>query len=80
MKVLVVGGAGYIGSHAVLELIKENHDVIVFDNLSSGFKDMVSEKATLVIGDIRDKEALNALFKTSQHRHCDAFCSEDCGS
>ena len=64
MKVLVVGGAGYIGSHAVLELIKENHDVIVFDNLSSGFKDMVSEQATLVVGDIRNKEALNALFKT----------------
>ena len=33
MKVLVVGGAGYIGSHAVLELIKKQHEVIVFDNL-----------------------------------------------
>lgn len=63
MKVLVVGGAGYIGSHAVLELIKDHHEVIVFDNLSSGFEDMVSEQATLVVGDIRDKEALDSVFK-----------------
>jgi UDP-glucose 4-epimerase len=63
MKVLVVGGAGYIGSHAVLELIKEQHKVIVFDNLSSGFEDMVSEQATLIVGDIRDKSALDNVFK-----------------
>jgi UDP-glucose 4-epimerase len=63
MKVLVVGGAGYIGSHAVLALIKDRHQVIVFDNLSSGFEDMVSDQAVLVIGDIRDKSALDALFE-----------------
>jgi UDP-glucose 4-epimerase len=63
MKVLVVGGAGYIGSHAVLELIKEQHNVIIFDNLSSGFEDMVSEQATLIVGDIRDKNALDNVFK-----------------
>jgi UDP-glucose 4-epimerase len=63
MKVLVVGGAGYIGSHAVLELIKKQHEVIVFDNLTSGFEDMVSEQATLIIGDIRDKSALDDVFK-----------------
>ena len=63
MKVLVVGGAGYIGSHAVLELIKKQHKVIVFDNLSSGFEDMVSEQATLIVGDIRDKNALDNVFK-----------------
>lgn len=63
MKVLVVGGAGYIGSHAVLELIKDHHDVLVFDNLTSGFEDMVSEHATLIVGDIRDKNALDNVFK-----------------
>ena len=36
MNVLVIGGAGYIGSHAVLELCENGHDVTVFDNLSSG--------------------------------------------
>ena len=69
MKVLVVGGAGYIGSHAVLELIKKQHEVIVFDNLTSGFEDMVSEHATLIIGDIRDKSALDAVFK--KHKDID---------
>ena len=63
MKVLVVGGAGYIGSHAVLELIKDHHNVLVFDNLTSGFEDMVSEHATLIVGDIRDKNALDNVFK-----------------
>ena len=64
MKVLVVGGAGYIGSHAVLELIKAQHEVLVFDNLSSGFQDMVAKEATLIIGDIRDKQALDRVFQT----------------
>ena len=66
MKVLVVGGAGYIGSHAVLELIKAQHEVLVFDNLSSGFQDMVAKEATLIIGDIRDKQALDKVFKKHQ--------------
>lgn len=64
MKVLVVGGAGYIGSHAVLALINDHHQVIVYDNLSSGFEDMVSNQAELVIGDIRDKSALDSLFES----------------
>jgi len=63
MKVLVVGGAGYIGSHAVLELIKAQHEVLVFDNLSSGFQDMVAKEATLIIGDIRDKQTLDRVFQ-----------------
>ena len=66
MKVLVVGGAGYIGSHAVLELIKAQHEVLVFDNLSSGFQDMVAKEATLIIGDIRDKQALDQVFQKHQ--------------
>lgn len=69
MKVLVVGGAGYIGSHAVLELIKAQHDVLVFDNLSSGFQDMVAKEATLIIGDIRDKQALDQVFQ--KHKDID---------
>ena len=66
MKVLVVGGAGYIGSHAVLELIKAQHEVLVIDNLSSGFQDMVAKEATLIIGDIRDKQALDQVFQKHQ--------------
>ena len=41
MKILIVGGAGYIGSHVVLEAIKAGHEVVVFDDLSSGFKENI---------------------------------------
>ena len=41
MKILVVGGAGYIGSHMVKMLLAKNHEVVTFDNLSSGHRDAV---------------------------------------
>ena len=41
MKILVVGGAGYIGSHMVKMLLDQGHSVITFDNLSSGYRDAV---------------------------------------
>ncbi len=66
MSILVVGGAGYIGSHMVLELIKKNEDVIVIDSLITGHKDAVHEKAKLFIGDIKDKEFLRSVFSTNK--------------
>lgn len=63
MKVLVVGGAGYIGSHAVNELIKDGQDVVIYDNLSSGYMDLVHPKAKFYLGDIRDKAQLSSVFK-----------------
>ena len=45
MKVLVVGGAGYIGSHAVRELVKEGNDVVVLDALYTGHRKAVDPKA-----------------------------------
>ncbi|MBM7622993.1 SDR family oxidoreductase [Sporohalobacter salinus] len=56
MKVLVTGGAGFIGSHIVDELIKEGADVIVVDNLSTGCLDNVNSKAKFYEIDIRDEE------------------------
>lgn len=53
MKILVLGGAGYIGSHTVYELIDAGHDVIVIDNLLTGFKAAVHPKAKFYEGDIR---------------------------
>ena len=55
MKVLVVGGAGYIGSHAVYELIRAGHEVVVFDNLSTGTRSSVHPEARFELGDIRHK-------------------------
>ena len=61
MKVLVVGGAGYIGSHMVKMLLGEGHDVITFDNLSSGYRDAVVG-GTFVEADLADKAALDEVF------------------
>ncbi len=68
MKVLIVGGAGYIGSHANYEFIRKNHDVVVIDNLSSGIRSMVHDKATFYEADIRDKEKVSQIIKTEQQK------------
>lgn len=52
MKVLVTGGAGYIGSHVTALLIDRGYEVVVFDNLSTGHEKAVHEKAQLVVGDL----------------------------
>lgn len=61
-KVLVIGGAGYIGSHIVDALCRSGHHVTVFDNLSSGFRENLDKRAELVIGDILDVDALDEVF------------------
>lgn len=63
MKVCVIGGAGYIGSHAVYELIRDGHEVVVIDNLSTGKESMIHESAKFYLGDITKKEELNNIFK-----------------
>jgi UDP-glucose 4-epimerase len=65
MKILVVGGAGYIGSHMVKTLHQANHEVVVVDDLSTGYRDSV-QNAELVIGSIADRRLLADLF--SRHR------------
>ena len=64
--ILVVGGAGYIGSHVVLALKKAGYDVVILDNLVYGHKDLVEKvlQVELVIGDIADRPLLDRLFET----------------
>ncbi|MCL5027096.1 MAG: UDP-glucose 4-epimerase GalE [Chloroflexi bacterium] len=62
MRVMVTGGAGYIGSVVVAELLADGHEVVVFDNLNKGHRQAVSPYAGLVVGDLADGEKLvNAL-------------------
>ena len=62
MKVLVLGGAGYIGSHTVKALCEENIDVVVADNLVTGHIEAVDSRAKFYKGDIRDINFLDGLF------------------
>jgi len=62
--ILVVGGAGYIGSHVTKELLKNNYDVIVFDNLENGRKEISQIlNVKIEIGDLRDFKSLSVLDK-----------------
>ncbi|GGA72855.1 UDP-glucose 4-epimerase GalE [Nitratireductor aestuarii] len=63
MTVLVTGGAGYIGSHMVWELLDHGEDVVVLDRLSTGFDWAVAEAAELVVGDIADQELVEDIIK-----------------
>jgi len=66
MKLLVIGGAGYIGAHMVKFLAKAGHDVIVLDNLSTGFRELV-KYGRLVVGDLSDVNKLENLFSTHKY-------------
>ncbi|MBI1777784.1 MAG: UDP-glucose 4-epimerase GalE [Proteobacteria bacterium] len=66
MKVLVTGGAGYIGSIVTEILCEEGYQAVVLDNLACGHRGAVHPKAELVVGDVQDRAALDALF--AQHR------------
>ena len=66
MAILVLGGAGYIGSHTVYELIAAGRDVVVADNLLTGFKAAVHPKARFYQLDIRDRGALDTLFQAEK--------------
>ena len=62
MRVLVTGGAGYIGSVVSEQLVADGHEVVVYDNLSKGHRDAVVEGAELVEGELLDSEILNRTF------------------
>lgn len=73
MSILVTGGAGYIGSHTVVELQNSGYDVIVCDNLSNSsrtslerVKMITGKEVPFYLADIRDREAMNAIFEKEQ--------------
>ena len=76
MTVLILGGAGYVGSHATDEFLARGYDVAVVDNLSTGHRAAVSDKARFYEGDIRDKAFLTDVFtKESDIEGVMHFCA-----
>ena len=70
MNILVTGGAGYIGSHTCVELLKAGHDVVVFDNFCNSSPESVARvqqisghSVSLVKGDIRNREQLESVLR-----------------
>ena len=63
MTVLVTGGAGYIGSHMVWELLDAGESVVVLDRLSTGFEWAVAPEAKLIVGDVADKELVGQIIR-----------------
>lgn len=62
-KILVTGGAGYIGSHAVVELLDRGYDVVVIDSLENGFIEFVDKRARFYQGNVRDRELMFKIFR-----------------
>lgn len=80
MNIFVTGGAGYIGSHTVLQLLREGHDVVVLDNLSnaseeslSRVKELCGKEAKLYVGDILDKDILEKICSENKFDCCIHF-------
>ena len=71
VKILVTGGAGYIGSITSAELLAAGHEVVVFDNLYQGHREAVPSGAAFVQGDLRDAEAVARLFR--EHKGIDGI-------
>lgn len=74
--ILVAGGAGYVGSHMVQELINGHYDVVVIDNLSTGHQQAINSQARFYQGDTRDRQFLESVFAQEEITaviHMDAF-------
>ena len=63
MNILITGGAGYIGSHVVELLIQKKNDIIILDNLTTGYKRLINKEAIFIRGDFNNKKLLNNIIK-----------------
>ena len=66
MKILITGGAGYIGSFMTKRLVEDGHGVVVLDNLERGHEEFINNSSKFIKGDIRDTNLLNQIFSENQ--------------
>ena len=76
-SILVLGGAGYIGSHTVYELIEAGKDVVVVDNLETGFRAAVHPEAKFYKGDIRNRAFIDSVFDKENIAQADLIMLKD---
>ena len=62
MNILIIGGAGYVGSHQTQLMCNNGYNVFVLDNLSTGHEDAIDSRATFINGDIRDFDLVCKIF------------------
>ena len=67
MKVVIIGGAGYIGSHVVLDAVERGYDITVFDDLSTGFKENINENVQFINGSTLSISDLSKLFTLKRY-------------
>lgn len=65
-NILVTGGAGYIGSHAVAELLDSGYSVVVIDSLENGFMQLVDKRAKFYHGNVQDNDMMDKIFRENQ--------------
>jgi UDP-glucose 4-epimerase len=75
MNILVLGGAGYIGSHFVKKALEANNQIIVIDNLSTGHKKSLPENIKFYQGDVRDENFMDNVFMKEKIDACVHFCA-----
>ena len=66
MNILVTGGAGYIGSHAVEQLVEKGHQVTILDNFSTGHRSLLNPKAKLIEGAIQDTDLVHRALNSEK--------------
>ena len=73
-NILVTGGAGYIGSHAVAELLDSGYNVVVIDSLENGFIELVDKRAKFYQGNVQDSNIMDKIFNENKIDAVYAFC------